>query len=52
MDCIKTYNYNYFNFQYFIINNLIEPNYPEIFYYRGLSKIELKLYNEAISDFE
>ena len=29
----------------------IEPNYPEIYYYRGLSKIELCQLEESIEDF-
>lgn len=29
----------------------LDSSYPEVYYYRGLSKIELKSFNEAISDF-
>ena len=29
----------------------IDPGYAEIYYYRGLSKIELKLLEQAIDDF-
>ena len=29
----------------------IEPNYPESYYFRGLSKIEMSNINEAIEDF-